>query len=428
LSTAAITAEDLGKRYRIGMREERPETLVSALVGLVRSPWTNLSRLRSLTRIETDEDRPDLIWALRDVSFEVRAGEVLGVVGRNGAGKSTLLKILSRITEPTQGRAAIRGRVASLLEVGTGFHPELTGRENVYLNGTILGMSKREIDGAFDEIVDFSGVERFLDTPIKRYSSGMKVRLAFAVAAHLRAEVLLIDEVLAVGDAAFQRKCLGKMDDVARSGRTVLFVSHNMATVGSLCPRCLYLRDGGIAFDGPSEATITRYLRDFGPASGGDLAQRQDRRGAGRVRLRSIELLDGANAPAAQIVTGRPATLAVAYDCTDTASSRLTRFNLGLAIHTEVGQFLTALNSEMADRAFAALPPSGRVLCRLPRVPFMPGRYRITATLVVEGRLEDQIEHALELEVEGGDFFGSGIPNSYGRQGIYLPQTWISEG
>jgi len=257
----AILVNDLTKLYRVGLAEQRNETLVGAVTNIVRSPLKNFRRLRSLTGlVESDEGAEDVISALKSVSLEVVEGEVVGLIGANGAGKSTLLKILSGITEPSSGRAEIFGRVASLLEVGTGFHPELTGRENVYLNGTILGMKKTEIDRKFDEIVAFSGVERFLDTPVKRYSSGMKVRLGFAVAAHLDPEILLIDEVLAVGDAAFQKKCLGKMGDVARSGRTVLFVSHNMTAINSLCSRAVLLREGHVAMDGAASDVVSDYL------------------------------------------------------------------------------------------------------------------------------------------------------------------------
>jgi lipopolysaccharide transport system ATP-binding protein len=244
MTQPAITVEKLSKAYRIGLKEDLPDTLVGALQGVLRAPWKNWRRLRRLNTFRDNSDADDMIWALKDVSFEVQQGKVLGIIGRNGAGKSTLLKILSRITEPTFGRAVIRGRISSLLEVGTGFHQELTGRENIYLNGTILGMSKREIDRKFDEIVDFSGVEKFLDTPIKRYSSGMSVRLAFAVAAHLDPEILIIDEVLAVGDIEFQKKCLGKMQEVAGGGRTVLFVSHNMTSVRRLCDNAIVLIAG----------------------------------------------------------------------------------------------------------------------------------------------------------------------------------------
>ncbi len=262
MSDIVVHVENLSKRYRIGVREVAHESLGSLLLDTVRRPFRNLRQLRSLARFEENgRDAADIIWALKDVSFEVAHGEVLGIIGRNGAGKSTLLKILSRITEPTSGRARLRGRVASLLEVGTGFHPELTGRENTYLNGTILGMRRAEIDRKFDAIVAFAGVETFIDTPVKRYSSGMQVRLAFAVAAHLEPEILIIDEVLAVGDADFQRKCMGKMGDVAKGGRTVLFVSHNMMAVENLCNRTIWLDGGTIRETGPSSRVIGHYLQ-----------------------------------------------------------------------------------------------------------------------------------------------------------------------
>src|SRR3972149_1319590 len=233
MPSPAITVENLSKAYRIGLKAEMHDSLVGAVHGMLRAPLRNLRRLSRMNTFKNQDESEDTFWALRDVSFEVQEGEVVGIIGRNGAGKSTLLKILSRITEPTAGRAIIRGRVSSLLEVGTGFHPELTGRENVYMNGTILGMTKREIDRKFDEIVEFSGVERFLDTPIKRYSSGMKVRLAFAVAAHLEPEILIIDEVLAVGDVEFQAKCVGKMRDVAGGGPAGRFVSHTIKALSN---------------------------------------------------------------------------------------------------------------------------------------------------------------------------------------------------
>jgi lipopolysaccharide transport system ATP-binding protein len=249
-SDAVVLAEGVGKRYKLGEREPY-RALRDVVAGLAAAPMRRLRR-RSEPAAE--------LWALDDVSFALGAGEVLGLIGANGAGKSTLLKILSRITEPTRGRVVLRGRVGSLLEVGTGFHPELTGRENIMLNGTILGMRRSEIVRRFDEIVEFSGAQRFLDTPVKRYSSGMQVRLAFAVAAHLEPEILLVDEVLAVGDAEFQQKCLGKMRDVTREGRTVIFVSHNLAAVRALCPRALVLEKGRLVFDGPTEDGVHRYL------------------------------------------------------------------------------------------------------------------------------------------------------------------------
>lgn len=252
MSSLAIKVENLSKQYRIGIHEAY-RTFRETLLNLTRTPFRGLKNLGRSTLKE------DMIWALRDVSFEVKKGDVLGIIGRNGAGKTTLLKIFSRITEPTKGRVILKGRVASLLEVGTGFHPELTGKENIYLNGAILGMKRNEINKKFDEIVTFAEVEKFLDTPVKRYSSGMYMRLAFAVAAHLEPEILLVDEVLAVGDAAFQKKCLGKMGNVAREGRTVLFVSHNMGAINRLCNRTLWIDKGMIEINGPSSEVINQY-------------------------------------------------------------------------------------------------------------------------------------------------------------------------
>ena len=257
----AIIVKNLSKRYRIGLKEKKDDTFVGAVGSILKSPFQNLKRLQNLTHFtNVKQNSDDIIWALKDVSFEVKKGEVIGVIGANGAGKSTLLKILAQITHPTTGSIELNGRVASLLEVGTGFHPELTGRENIYLNGTILGMTKKEIDFNLDEIVEFSGVEKFLDTPVKRYSSGMRVRLAFSVAAHLEPEILLIDEVLAVGDAQFQKKCLGKMDAVAKGGRTVLFVSHNMSAIKSLCKKSILFSNGILAGLGETNKVIYNYL------------------------------------------------------------------------------------------------------------------------------------------------------------------------
>jgi len=269
VSNVAVRVEKLGKRYRIGLAAERHDNIREALVHAIGAPYRNLKRLRGLGTFAATDER-DVVWALRDVSFEVGHGEVLGIIGRNGAGKSTLLKILSRITEPTTGRVELHGRVGALLEVGTGFHPELTGRENVYLNGSILGMDRRYIARTFDEIVEFAGVGRFVDTPVKRYSSGMYLRLAFAVAAHLEPDILVVDEVLAVGDAEFQKKCLGKMEEVAREGRTVLFVSHQLNAIEELCNTAILLDSGRVQ---QHSSEVGRIVRDYIRLSaGGDEA------------------------------------------------------------------------------------------------------------------------------------------------------------
>jgi lipopolysaccharide transport system ATP-binding protein len=287
MSDSIITVEQLGKMFQLNRLQQQHNTLRDALVYSLSAP---ARRLRQ-RKVQATQPSDELLWALKDISFQVPAGEAIGIIGRNGAGKSTLLKILSRITEPTEGRAYVQGRVASLLEVGTGFHPELSGRENIYLNGAILGMRRTEIARKFDEIVAFAEIEKFLDTPVKRYSSGMYVRLAFAVAAHLEPEVLVVDEVLAVGDLAFQKKCLGKMEDVARGGRTVLFVSHNMNAVQRLCTSSILLERGRLVAQGPTPEIVTRYLSSstgaITPASWIDLTQ-MGRRGTGRARFQSI--------------------------------------------------------------------------------------------------------------------------------------------
>lgn len=257
MSNVVVRVENISKRYRIGVAPTKYPTLRDAIVKTIKSP---LRRFQRSLPAGTGSDGADTIWALKDVSFEVERGQVLGVIGRNGAGKSTLLKVLSRITEPTEGHVQIHGRVGSLLEVGTGFHPELTGRENIYLNGAILGMRRADIERKFDEIVDFSGVEKFIDTPVKRYSSGMYLRLAFSVAAHLEPEILVVDEVLAVGDAEFQRKCLGKMSDVAQEGRTVLFVSHDMSAISRLTEEAIVLEDGKLVYRAPTQEAVDYYM------------------------------------------------------------------------------------------------------------------------------------------------------------------------
>lgn len=332
----AIKVENISKVYRLGVKEEAEDSLLKSVMKMIKSPVKNYRKYRSLYNFnDLDFDNPDaagdpdVLWALRNVSFEVTHGEVVGIIGRNGAGKSTLLKILSRITPPARGRVEIHGRTSSLLEVGTGFHNELTGRENVYLNGTILGMRKKEVDRKFDEIVEFSGVEKFLDTPVKRYSSGMRVRLAFAVAAHLEPEILIIDEVLAVGDAAFQEKCLNKMQDVGSQGRTVFFVSHNMPAVTRLCERVIMLREGQLAADGPAHEIVARYMHE-----GTDTAAERawpdiDKApGADIVRLRRMRIKNEEGRLSPSVDIRRPVGIEMTFEVIEEGYSLLPHFDV----------------------------------------------------------------------------------------------------
>lgn len=320
MTDPAITIEGISKVYRIGTRSIANDSMGRGFLEFVKSPVVNYRKYRSLYRFSEEElsDQyagEDILWALKDVSFDVGQGEVVGIIGINGAGKSTLLKIISRITPPTAGKITIRGRVSSLLEVGTGFHPELTGRENVFLNGTILGMRKKEVDRKFDEIVDFAGVEKFLDTPVKRYSMGMRVRLAFAVAAHLEPEILIIDEVLAVGDAEFQKKCLNKMEDVGKEGRTVLFVSHNMAAITRLCQRGILLSGGSVIADGDAHAVVSKYLTSgLGTMAAREWPKRADAPGDDAVWLRSLRVIDSQGEVSEGLDIRNPIGLEIEYE------------------------------------------------------------------------------------------------------------------
>ncbi len=311
MTSLAIKVEGLGKSYRIGRVQERYSTVREAIVRSVSSPFR---RIGAALRGNPGNDHGETLWALRGATFEVRPGEVLGVIGRNGAGKSTLLKILSRVTHPTEGYAEIHGRVGSLLEVGTGFHPELTGRENVFLNGAILGMKRTEIHRKFDEIVAFAEVDKFIDTPVKRYSSGMYLRLAFAVAAHLEPEVLVVDEVLAVGDASFQKKCLGKMETVAGEGRTILFVSHNLAAITSLCSRAVLLHKGEVKASGAATEIVASYLSDVtGAAASVVWKTLEESPGTEGVKVTAVQLVDQDGAPASTVNIEQPVILRVSY-------------------------------------------------------------------------------------------------------------------
>ena len=424
----SIHVENLSKRYRIGLREQTNDTLVGTVTNLVRQPFQNLRRLQSLTRFSEDgEEGADVLWALKDVSFEVQQGEVVGIIGRNGAGKSTLLKILSRITHPTSGRVELRGRVSSLLEVGTGFHPELTGRENIYLNGTILGMRKKEIDRKFDEIVAFSGVEKFIDTPVKRYSSGMRVRLAFSVAAHLEPEILLIDEVLAVGDAEFQKMCLGKMSEVAEGGRTVLFVSHNMGAIQNMCNKTIFLDYGRIVLFSDTESAIDAYLQQSKLLiRETSLDKRTDRTGGEKFRFQSISLFDSTTRiPLNTIISGKDLMIKVKYF--SLANDILRNVVISIGFFTISGSFLFACRSDSVGSTFDIYPGEGQVFCFIPKLPLSPGRYTYNLMGINQHETLDWVIDAGYIDVSSGDFYGSGKLPASNYQGLLVKYHWEQE-
>ena len=398
----AIRAENVSKRYRLGGGPRGgygslAETLTASAAGLARRLTGRAGR--------TPAAHTGDFWALKDVGFEVQPGEVVGIIGRNGAGKSTLLKILSRIVEPTTGRAEVRGRLGSLLEVGTGFHPELTGRENVFLNGSMLGMTRREITRKFDEIVAFSGVEAFLDTPVKRFSSGMFVRLAFAVTAHLEPEILVVDEVLAVGDAAFQRRCFEKMEQLRRSGRTVLVVSHNLGAILSLCSRAINLEHGKVMSQGPVDREVTWYLARLTDASRRDLAERQDRDGDQAVRLVRVAFRDGAGRDVAQPVCGEELCVVLTAEAADPAA--VVDF-VALSCWTSDGVKVFHVDNTQTGKAVTAAGRTREYVCRVPRLPLPPGLYHWNAMLAGAGQTRDHVYAAAAMEVQAGDFYRSG--------------------
>lgn len=420
MSDIAIRVDNLSKRYHIGQTQERHDTLRDALVAGLRglSLVVGGGRRADNGPQRTDETE---FWALRDVSFEVKQGEVVGIIGRNGAGKSTLLKILSRITEPTSGRVELHGRVASLLEVGTGFHPELTGRENIYLNGAILGMKRAEIDRQFAEIVAFAEIEKFLDTPVKRYSSGMYVRLAFAVAAHLEPEILLVDEVLAVGDAAFQKKCLGKMGEVAQEGRTVLFVSHNMGSIDALCRTAIFLDQGRVASGGQAREIISVYLSSLDEASQCSLRDRTDRIGTGKARITSVCITNEDGILLRQLLSGYGCILILRYESDRPLRSPTFKFT----VYNSIGQPLMHFDSSLGGTPPQAFSRQGCVGCQLRRLPLSRGTYRLNVSIEDGGQLLDHLTGAYSFVVDDGNFYGTGR-NIVGLKEVCLvEQEWL---
>jgi len=402
MSNNVISVEHLSKQYELGVigtgTISRDLNRWWARVRKQPDPYTRIGQKDAFARIG------ESILALEDVSFTVQQGEALGIIGRNGAGKSTLLKILSRVTAPTSGVIKVRGRIGSLLEVGTGFHPELTGRENVYLNGAILGMKKAEVARKFDEIVDFSGVERFIDTPVKRYSSGMYVRLAFAVAAHLDPEILIVDEVLAVGDAEFQKKCLGKMSDVAGEGRTVLFVSHNMAAVQQLCQNAFLIKNGRIESKGLSSDVVSQYLNAYSNQDSNPFVfDNPDRSGSGTIRLVGGRVLDNNGVEISSIVAGQDISLEFDYQNTgEIEAARVT-----LTIFNQAGVAVTNATTSLTIGNIYGLGKNGKFRCLIPKTPFPLGNYRVAVALHDQGGLADLLPNALLFLVDSSVFYPS---------------------
>lgn len=413
--TDAIIVEKISKKFRLGALQ-RDTMLRERLISLLRSPFKDRSRTENI------------LWALQDVSFKVAQGEVVGIIGRNGAGKSTLLKVLSKITYPTSGRMRVNGRVASLLEVGTGFHEELTGRENIYLNGSILGMKKSEVDSKLDSIVTYAGVERFVDTPIKRYSSGMRLRLGFAVAAHLDPDLLIVDEVLAVGDASFQRKCLNTMEELQSGGRTVLFVSHNMAAVENLCSRCIWIDGGQVQLDGSPRDVISAYMQKFGGTTGraADLRAVEHRRGSGEIRYTGIEFLSPTGEPLAAIRSGDKFAIRFYYH----AEKDIPFASFGLRLYTEMGTLVTDTSTWHHSLDIPVVPSGdGHIDLHIEMFNLLPGRYSVSLWLTgASSPVHDNVEHCAQIEVELANVYSSGKALDSKLGIVYFPQRWNLEG
>ena len=405
-----IVTENLSKRYQLGRL--LTNDLRESIINWIKHPFQRTQKTES-----------NVVWAVKDVSFQIKKGEVVGIIGRNGAGKSTLLKILSRITYPTSGKVDTRGLVASLLEVGTGFHGDLTGRENIYLNGSILGMRKKEIESKLDAIVSFAGAEKFLDTPVKRYSSGMFLRLGFAVAAHLEPDVLLVDEVLAVGDAGFQRKCLNTMDELRSGGRTVLFVSHNMAAVENLCSRAIWIDNGQIRQDGNAKEIIGAYMASFSGDSqmSFDLNVIKNRRGNGNIRFTRIDFLSSDGHPLKSIRSGDSLTVRLYYR----AEERITAPIFEVGVYTDLGTMLTRFCTWI-DYDITALPPGeGYIDLAINCLNLLPGRFYFTLWLKTQGPVYyDVLEQCVRIDVEASDFYGSGKGMERHFGVVFLPCKW----
>ncbi|MBW4643789.1 MAG: ABC transporter ATP-binding protein [Goleter apudmare HA4340-LM2] len=420
MSDTIIRVENLSKKYIIGHHQEES---YNALRDIISNKVKSIGSFIKNPRAKIQNSQQEF-WALHDVSFEIKQGERVGIIGRNGAGKSTLLKILSRITEPTKGRIKINGRVASLLEVGTGFHPELTGQENIYLNGAILGMSKEEIERKFDEIVAFAEVEKFLDTPVKRYSSGMYVRLAFAVAAHLEPEILIVDEVLAVGDVQFQKKCLGKMEDVAKEGRTVIFVSHQMSAIESLCTRGILLQSGSLYLDSSAQAAINLYLAQaYSLAKDIPLDERKERSGSGKIRASSFQILDAQSNTVSSLQSGKDYTFKIEY--LNQTQEPLNNVVISLDIFDEHNHRVLLFRTNFTNSNLNLDNQSGYILCNIENLPLANGSYRLAIFIShADAETLDYIQDAANITVDGGDFFATGSQGMPSHCKILAKAKW----
>jgi lipopolysaccharide transport system ATP-binding protein len=417
MSDSVIRVVNVSKCYRLSHQQEGRQ--YKALRDVMADGAQAISdRLRGRERV--NDPKQEDFWALKDVSFEIKQGDRVGIIGRNGSGKSTLLKILSRIVEPTTGEIGIRGRVASLLEVGTGFHQELTGRENIFLNGAILGMSRAEITRKFDEIVDFAEVEKFLDTPVKRYSSGMYVRLAFSVAAHLEPEILIVDEVLAVGDVQFQKKCIGKMEEVGKEGRTLLFVSHTIGIIQALCTHGILLNQGRVVADDTAKRVVDKYLQTLETSATQNLLSRTDRQGKGLIRLASIEISTGGTSPSATLATGYPGVFA--FHITETKPGLSCCFT----IYDQYGQAVTYFDSSILSYEDETDPGTRKFVCVVDELLLLPGRYRINAALMCDGEFQDDIKAAALFEVQEGIMRGRPVSSESGYGNICIQHRWIA--
>jgi len=415
--SVVIRTENLGKKYIIGHQKQGSYlTLRDSLSHAGREMWQAIRHPFSPNREKTDVEE---FWALKDVDLEIKEGDRVGIIGRNGAGKSTLLKILSRITEPTTGRVSIKGRVASLLEVGTGFHPELTGRENIFLNGAILGMTRHEIRRKFDEIVAFAEVEKFLDTPVKRYSSGMYVRLAFAVAAHLEPEILLVDEVLAVGDAQFQKKCLGKMGEVSSEGRTVLFVSHQLAAIGNLCKKAILLNKGMKEFEGSASQALEIYLK--GPCKTIDLlSNANERPGSGNVRISEVTFFNKSGNLAQTFKSHSLMGIKVNYQ----VYSAVPKPNFKITLYSNLGHQIANFSTRICGYNLAEIRHNGFIECIINNIPLITGTYRINISVSDQNYLVDHVDMAGYFYIEGGDPYRTGLIPEVGNFIIIPEWKW----